>query len=229
MRRGARRSMLILLLLLLAGAVETLRLQLEAQRRATPSAELLYLPKGPYLRALAVGHEESLADLIYIWALQYYSNYDKEARRSYLGAVFRDAITELDPRFTEAYMIGALIMSLEYRQTGDALALYDKGLAAMPDNWELAYWAGWESYSQRQFLVARQYWSRAAQMPGAPPQLLRLAARMLERAGDIDAAIAEYRKLYDTSTDERTRRVAASWLQRMLQQRDAQRRAGKAP
>ncbi len=200
-----------------------LRLGLEAQSKPPTSSELLYLPRGPFLRALAFGHEETLADLIYIWALNYYSSYQKEARRQYLSAVFSDAITELDPRFTESYVIGAMVMSLEYRQPDDALKLYQKGLRAMPTNWELAYWAGWECYSSKRFLDARSYWRSASKMPGAPPFFMRLAARMLEKAGDLDAAISEYEQLLDDAPDEKTRAVVARWLERMKAERQAQR------
>lgn len=216
--RAAKAIAIVLAALVLASGVFAARLALEALQSEEPSAELLYLPEGPYLRALALGHEQTAADLLYLWALNYYASYRPDARRGYLTAVFGGAITDLDPRFTEAYLIGALIMSLEYRRPDEALALYDKGLRAMPDNWELAYWAGWESYSARRYLTARDYWRRAAQMPGAPPALMRLAARMLERAGDLAAAIAEYERLLAETDDPKTRMVVERWLGQMRRQ-----------
>lgn len=216
-RRAIAVALAALALVTAAGAM---RLGLEAQRKPETSSELLYLPRGPYLRALAIGHEETLADLVYIWALNYYSSYqNKEVRRQYLAAVFNDAITELDPRFTESYVIGALVMSLEYGQPDAALKLYEKGLEAMPENWELAYWAGWECYSAKRYLDAREYWRRAATMPQAPVTLMRLAARMLEKAGDMDAAIAEYEQLLQQTADEKTRAIVARWLERMRAER----------
>lgn len=218
--RGRRAIAVALAALALLTATGLLRLGLEARRKPEPSSELLYLPRGPYLRALAIGHEETLADLIYIWALNYYSNYkEKAVRRQYLAAIFNDVITELDPRFTESYVIGALVMSLEYGQPDDALKLYEKGLKAMPENWELAYWAGWECYSAKRYLAAREYWRRAAAMPQAPASLMRLAARMLEKAGDIDEAIAEYEQLLQETSDEKTRAIVARWLERMRAER----------
>jgi tetratricopeptide (TPR) repeat protein len=212
---------LLVVLVVLFGTTLWIRSWLETQERRAETAELLYLPKGPFLRALALGHEETLADLMYIWALNYYGKYDHDARRGYLDAVFSGAITELDPRFTEAYLIGAMIMSIEYKQPIEALRLYDKGLAAMPENWELAYWAGWECYAGKQYLRARDYWQRASGMPGAPAQLMRLAARMLEKSGDLDAAIVEYERLLDEAQDETTRAVVLRWLERMKGQRQA--------
>lgn len=187
--------------------------------RITPDrvpAELLYLPEGPYLRALALGHEETLADLLYIWAIQYYSNFDDaKLRFQYLEKVFGGAITELDPRFEEVYVVGALIMSAEAREPDMALRLYDKGLELNPNAWELAYWAGWECYLAKRYACAKDYWSRARDMPDAPAQLLRLAAASLARAGDLESALAQYRALYENPPDERTRVVAERWVRRL--------------
>lgn len=210
---------LFLALVLLAGVTGVTRLRLEAGGTARVPAGLLYLPKGPFLRAMALGHEETLADFLYIWAIQYYGTYDEKARYKYLDQVFRGAITELDPRFTEVYLVGALIMTLEAGRRDLAMNLYDKGLEKMPDNWEIAYWAGWECYNAGDFRKARSYWSRAAAMPGAPHQLTRLAAKMLERAGDQEAALAEYRRILEATREEHTRKVIKGWIDRALTER----------
>ncbi len=207
------------LALALAAVAGGARLQLETLGVSRVPASLLYLPKGPYLRLLTLGQEELAADLLYIWAIQYYSNYEDRSRYEYLDAVFRGAITELDPLYTDAYLLGALIMSAEARRPDLALALYDKGLEKMPGNWQLAYWAGWEAYTTRQYAAARRYWLRAATMPGAPPEMERLAARMLEKAGDRDAAIAEYERLLALTTDKDTRKFVQQWLDRLLTDR----------
>jgi len=230
----------VILLGLLLGAVGLLsRRSLEAEHGAEVSSSLLYLPKGPYLRALALGHEETLADLLYIWSIQYYSDYDDATRFEYLRQIYEGAITTLDPRFTEAYLVGAMIMSLEARDPDLALELLDRGLAAMPRNWEIAYWAGWESYNAGRFIDARRYWSRAASQPGAPAQLVRLAARMLERSGSLEDAATEYERILADPPDESTEQLVGLWLERTRTEialRDGnraielfRRRAGRCP
>ena len=223
-----RRALAIVTLcVVLAGVVLGARARLEAGGEDRVPASLLYLPKGPFLRALALGQEETLADLLYIWSIQYYSNYEDATRYDYLDQVFGGAITELDPRYVEPYLVGSLIMSMEAKDPQRALQLFDKGLALNPDNWELAYWAGWECYGLKNYACARDYWARASRMPKAPPQLMRLAAKMLEREGDVGAALREYRAILDQTTDESTRQVVSQWYERTRVQYELQ-RAGEA-
>lgn len=215
------------LCVVLAGLVLGARARLEAGAEERVPASLLYLPKGPFLRALALGQEETLADLLYIWSIQYYSNYEDATRYDYLDQVFGGAITELDPRYIEPYLVGSLIMSMEAKEPERAIRLYERGLALNPDSWELAYWAGWECYGIKDYSCARDYWARASRMPGAPPQLMRLAAKMLEKEGDVAAALAEYRAILDQTTDENTRKVVSQWYERTRVQFELQ-RAGRA-
>jgi tetratricopeptide (TPR) repeat protein len=214
---------IVTLCVVLAGVVLGARARLEAGGEERVPASLLYLPKGPFLRALALGQEETLADLLYIWSIQYYSNYEDASRYNYLDQVFGGAITELDPRYVEPYLVGSLIMSMEAKDPQRALRLFDKGLALNPDNWELAYWAGWECYGIRNYAGARDYWARASRMPKAPPQLMRLAAKMLEKEGEVGAALREYRAILDSTTDENTRKVVSQWYERTRVQFELQR------
>ncbi|HZE88241.1 MAG TPA: hypothetical protein VE404_01770, partial [Verrucomicrobiae bacterium] len=56
---------------------------------STPAgSHLLYLPSGKYLRAIAPGYRELLADVVYLWSIQYYSSYDAGDRYKYLDHVY---------------------------------------------------------------------------------------------------------------------------------------------
>src|SRR5881397_516312 len=65
----------------------------------------------------------------------------------YLEQIYGQVITELDPHYLDPYLIGALIMNAEARKPEMALALLDRGIARNPDQWILAFEAGFLCYN----------------------------------------------------------------------------------
>ena len=92
-----RRVWVILLLLVCAAtAVSSARGLGRIVEADLDSSELLYLPNGKFLKIASLGQAPVLADLIYIWAIQYYSNYTRADRYRYVEHVFGNVIAELD-------------------------------------------------------------------------------------------------------------------------------------
>jgi hypothetical protein len=158
-----------------------------ARLHAIPEADslgkqLLYLPTPEILKLVSLGNQSLMADLLYIWSIQYYSQFALGEKFLYLETVF-DLVTDLDPRFFDAYRIGALIMTLQ--RAGDPaqhkaaiVRLYDKGLRNMPESWELAEVAAWDAHLvlNDQELAVR-WMKAAAERPGAPPEVKRVYGR----------------------------------------------------
>jgi hypothetical protein len=126
-RRRGRAILALAATAAVGGATGLARGELDRLAAArTTESELLYLPNGKYLRAMSLGHASLLADAVYLWAIQYYSNYDREDRHRYVEHVFGRVITELDPHYVDAYWLGALILILEAGDLDAGLALLDK-------------------------------------------------------------------------------------------------------
>lgn len=144
--------------------------------------QLLYLPTPEILRLVSLGNQGLMADLLFLWSIQYYSQFKLDEKFLYLETVF-DLVTDLDPQYFDAYRIGAMIMSLQ--RYGDpaqhkaAVArLYDKGLANMPDSWELAEMAAWDAHlvlNDKELAV--RWMGMAAERPGSPPEVKRVYGR----------------------------------------------------
>jgi tetratricopeptide (TPR) repeat protein len=155
----------------------------EMSGERSSSEELLYLPNGKYLKIASLGQAPVLADAIYIWAIQYYSNYERADRYRYVEHVFGDVIAELDPHYVDPYWMGALIMTIEARDLQAGLRLLDKGFANNPEQWVLPYLAAWESYRAGEYERAAGYFAQAAGVAGAPIAVRRMHAGMISRAG----------------------------------------------
>jgi tetratricopeptide (TPR) repeat protein len=173
------------------------------------SEELLYLPNGKYLKVASLGQAPVLADAIYIWAIQYYSNYDRADRYRYVEHVFGDVIAELDPHYIDPYWMGALIMTIEARDLRAALRLLDKGFTNNPDQWVLPYLAAWESYRAGEYERAATYFAQAAGVPDAPVAVRRMHAGMISRAGHLRQALQLWAEvLEDPESDAASRAIA---------------------
>jgi hypothetical protein len=147
---------------------------------------LLYLPSHEMLDLVSLGNEGLMADLLFLWSIQYYSSYRPDETFLYLETVY-DLITDLDPLYFDAYRVGALIMMLDLHanpkvQKQAIERLFDKGLANMPDNWELAEVAAWDAHLQlRDPELALKYARIGAERPGAPHRLKRVYGRWSEQ------------------------------------------------
>lgn len=171
--------------------------------------QLLYLPAGKYLKALAPGYSELLADVIYLWSIQYYSQYDRGERYEYLDHVYSNVITELDPRYQDPYLVGALIMAMEAGDVEMALRLLDKGIEANPGKWIFAFEAGFYCYDTLEdYVRAAAYFEKAMKIPGAHPLVRRLHAEMFNRMGDARTSLSLWLEIYRTATDDYVRDVA---------------------
>ncbi len=170
---------------------------------------LLYLPNGRHLRAMTLGHAPLAADLLYLWAIQYYSDYRRADRFRFVEHVFGTVIADLDPRYIDPYWLGAMILTVEAGDLEGGLRILEKGLERNPDAWVLAYLAGFECYRAGQYDRAAGYFGRAARVEGAPSAVRRARAGMLARHGDLREAIAGWREvLEDPGSDAATRAIA---------------------
>jgi tetratricopeptide (TPR) repeat protein len=196
--------------LLAAAAVAHAARRLDRARAEDPAGyQVLYLPSGRYLKVASLGFPELLADVVYIWSIQYYGNYDSQDRFRYLEHVYGNVISELDPRYVDPYLVGSMIMSMEAKDYEMALRLLDKGIAANPDEWILAFEAGFVSFnSLGDHARAARYFQRALAIPGAPSVIRRLHAEMYNKMGDKRTSLAHWREVYEQAANDHVRDVA---------------------
>src|SRR5882672_11369627 len=167
--------------------------RIERLKRDATSHPLLYLPSGKYLKVAALGFEGLLADLLYLWSIQYYGNYDIKDRYANLEQIYDQVITELDPHYLDPYLVGALIMTTEVHNPEMALKLLDKGVRANPDKWIMPFEAGFLCYNDlHDFRRAALYFEKALSIPGVHPLVRRLHAEMYNRAGDKRTSLREW-------------------------------------
>jgi len=205
----SRRFISLVIVVVLLGVAVGAEVELGRIPKEDPlGRELLYLPSPEMLKIMSLGNPGLVADILYLWSIQYYSMFRPNERFLYLGTVY-NLITDLDPLYFDAYRIGALIMEI---QTGGDQAqlkktvhrLFDKGLENLPGSWQLAEAAAWDFFIRfHDQEEALHYAEIAAAHPDAPARIKRMVGvwRDKERAWTVDDSIDYWRRAIDEAED----------------------------
>jgi hypothetical protein len=204
--------------------------RLQGVERVDPlGRELLYLPSPEMLRLVSLGNAGLVADLMYLWSIQYYAQYEPHDRFLYLEPIF-NLITDLDPLFHDAYRVGALIMQLpiteEDKHKAAVIRLYDKALRSMPTNHEIAEAAGWDMYIRyRDKSESIRYFEAAVAMPNAPHRLRRFLGVWKDEAQhwSFDDAVEYWMEVREEAATPYDRTVCDRQIYRLFSTRDEQR------
>ena len=202
-----------LVLVLLALSFMGLKVRIERiPRRRIPGSSIIYLPSGKYLKMTTFGFSSLAADLVYIWAIQYYGDTSIPDRFAYFTHIF-DVISELDPRYVDPYEIGALIAITDQKDIPLALKILDLGLAKNPDLWIFPFEAG--HYAQmyaKDYELAKAYYKKTIEIPGAPDVAKRLYAAASFKTSDLKTAWETWLEVYKTATDDQIKKIASNHL-----------------
>ncbi len=212
LRRGSSAIGLVLLLFVsCAGFVFLKPVTDRIARNKIPGASIIYLPSGKYVKYATLGYSSLAADLIYIWAIQYYSTPTIVDRFQNLLHIF-SIIAELDPRFTDAYEVGALVAAYEAKNLGLAFRVLDLGLEKNPDQWYFPFLAGHYAQLAKDYETARKYYEKAMNIEGAPEIVKRLYAASSFKIMDLKTAWETWLEVFDTAPDQRIKKIASNHL-----------------
>ncbi len=214
-RKGIAAISTLFLLVLLLGGIIALKFGVDrVPRQKIPGAAIIYIPSGKYLKYATFGYSSLVADLVYLWAIQYYSTLTIVDRYENLEHIF-SVIAELDPRYQDPYEVGALIAVYEARDLQLAYKILDLGLAKNPGQWIFPFQAGHYAQMAKDYERARKYYQKTMRIPGAPDIVKRLYAASGFMTMDLETSWKTWREIYETSPDEHTKKIAAKHLYRV--------------
>jgi tetratricopeptide (TPR) repeat protein len=204
---------LVALLILSCGIFMSLKAKTDnIFRKKVPGSSIIYIPSGQYLKYATFGNSSLLADLIYIWAIQYYSDTNIPDVYEYLDHIF-SIINELDPTYLDPYDVGAVIAAYEAQDLGLAFKILDRGLEKNPEQWVFPYMAG--HYAQmisKDHEAAQEYYKKAMGIEGVPPIVKRLYANAIFKSMDYQRALQTWLEIYETAKEERVKKIASNHL-----------------
>lgn len=204
---------LVILLILSCGIFMSLKVKTDnISRKKIPGSSIIYVPSGQYLKFATFGNSSLLADLIYVWAIQYYSDYTIPDMYKYLDHIF-SIINELDRSYLDPYDIGAVIAAYEAEDLDLALKILDRGLEKNPEQWLFPYMAAhYAQMIKKDHKLAQEYYKKAMNIEGVPPIVERLYANAIFKSMDYKRALQTWLEIYKTAKDERIKKIASNHL-----------------
>ena len=191
--------------------------------------ESLYL-NSKTARRISLGFNGLAADWYWMRSLQYVGRkiinvdnvqIDSLARLNLkLLAPLLDTATTLDPEFLDPYEYAAIV--LPSINVEEAIRITKNGIDANPNAWRLYQHLGYIYWQQGNYQAASETYGRGAQIPGVPPWMEAMKAKMLADGGSRDTAREIYTRMFEQSADEQVKDMARKhvWLLDSLDQRD---------
>ncbi len=174
--------------------------------RAQKVEELGYLPKGEYLKRVALGYDPLLCDFIWLEAIQVMGDRKIPPKGAEWIYNALDVATDLDKKDEYVYEAGGIFLSAvagDYKQSNEILK---KGFYNNPDNWKLPFYIGTNYFLYlNNYKRAAYYIGRAAVLPGRPEFVPFLATRLYAESGDPRFAMALIESLYKQTKDEKVK------------------------
>lgn len=219
-----------LVLIVVVGMIFTVILAKSLDARRIPEDpnivdESLYL-NGKTAKRMSLGFNGLAADWYWMRSLQYVGrkiiNLPENVSLDSLDQLnlkilpsLLDTATTLDPQFIEPYEYAAVV--LPAIDVEHAIRITQKGIDANPLAWRLYQHLGYIYWQQHDYQTAAETYGRGAQIPGAPPWMEAMKARMAVEGGSRSTAREIYTRIYEQSADEKIKDMA----RRRLLQLDA--------
>jgi hypothetical protein len=161
------------------------------------------------LRRLSLGYNEILADIYWLRALQYFGGKRYAEKDPELLYAYFDIITDLDPRFINAYRYGGTFLA-DYPPVGlgdvdRGIMLFEKGRANNPDDFRLPLEEAfiWYIYAKN-YEKAAELFMDAASKPNLSDfrraSLRGMAALAHSKGGDRALALRVWQYIYENTT-----------------------------
>jgi hypothetical protein len=200
LRRGAAGVVAVVLVF----AVAAVHGRMSPEPHALRGGEA-FVPRPEMAKVASLGFEAILSDLHWLRAVQIAGSQDFDPSRhaTLLGRLI-DVVTTLDPWVDHPYRFAAIWMTDSAKNVREANRLLERGIRHHPDDWRGYFYEGFNHfYYLGENEKAAAELEKAAALPGSPPYLGRLVARLRSENGDLDAAAIFLAEMVQDAPDER--------------------------
>jgi tetratricopeptide (TPR) repeat protein len=178
-------------------------------------ARILYLPSGKYIKLFSFGYPELTADFLYIWSIQFVGDSSIVDRYDYLENIY-NVITDINPKFIDAYRIAALIAYYEMENLDVVKKFCEKGIINLPKDWYLSVDCGYYFSKEGMHDDAIRYFWHATKVPNSPTWTWRWVAAENKRKGDKKAALELWKLALTKAKTKTEKRICEGHIHDLL-------------
>jgi tetratricopeptide (TPR) repeat protein len=220
---------LVLALAALAGAFLLVqRIEVPPARQPETVAPIFF-PRVEIRRPALLGFDGLAADFTWIRTIQYFGGRLERAEKFPQLYQLVDMTTSLDPHFLDAYVYGGLLLVIA-KQFPQAIAIYEKGIAANPDAWQLPHDLGRLYFLElRDYEKALHWWQVTDGLPGRPNYIPRFLIRLQAKVGHLATALELWQRMYETTDNPWVRKTAKTEIEKILAEMKARHSETKSP
>jgi len=166
-----------------------------------------FVPDPEIASVLALGFEAVVADYYWLQAIQAIGGDTPMTAElgEHIGKLI-DLVTTLNPRVDHPYRFAAVWLTESEENVRTANRLLLRGIEQHPDEWRNLFYLGFNYFF---YLMenekAAEALERAGELPGAPPYLKRLVARLRSETASLEVAEALLTQLLHDSEEDETR------------------------
>ena len=211
-----RRILAVVVVLACAAGVVAYQATRPGQAPADPR---VFVPSPKFFLDFSPSFRTSIADVYYLNMIQYYGEHLERARLQSMPAMV-DLVSTLSPHFIRPFTFGAFAL-VDAGRPDLSVKLLQRGFKENPTQWGFPAYLGYFAYQYgsgtkaQNDLAAARWYERAAAVPGSPPYLLRLAAVLSGKGGDLEKAVTMWGQVY-AAGDKYSRKKAVDGLERIL-------------
>jgi tetratricopeptide (TPR) repeat protein len=182
--------------------------------------DIRFLPSSRPLKLLSPSLQLSVADYLWVQAVQYIGEqYVRRGRFEMLYPLV-DLITDLDPGHGYAYQSAGIVLSSAGRLE-ESDAILKKGMEKGPNYWSFPFYLAFNDFFYRGDYESAARWAeRAARTPGASANISKLALALRVKSGGEDDAVHFLEELRSQARDPKTAEALEEQYRLALLQRD---------
>jgi tetratricopeptide (TPR) repeat protein len=201
---------IIFVILLIVASIPFQRRIDDIRGRFRSIKETLYFSSST-LRRMSLGYNDLLADIYWLRALQYFGGKRFEGADPGLLYKYFDILTDLDPKFVNAYRYGGTFLAepppFGLGDIERGMKLFDKGRINNPDNFRIPVEQGFVYYlNLKDYKKASELFKEASDKPGLSDlrraSLQGMAASALVKGGNRELSRQIWKYIYENTPDE---------------------------